>query len=161
MKERTVKQFSVVILAAMAVMLFNFGMPQMATRSVHLIFDILISLISFQVCLAAYTIAGVFGYLTFGINVPADILQAYDATKPYVLIAIIALAAKSCATYPILAFCGRYDNQSDVSKKVALIFMIREALMSLLQECFSNQPNGEKWGRNVISFLWFASSLVC
>ena len=40
MKERTLKQFSVVILAAMAVMLFNFGMPQMATISAHLIFEI-------------------------------------------------------------------------------------------------------------------------
>ena len=58
-------------------------------------------------CFMAYTGAGTFGYLTFGSNLPSDILQGYDARKPYVLIAIIALAAKSCATYPILAFCGR------------------------------------------------------
>lgn len=77
MKERTVKRFSVCIASAIFV------------------------------CLMAYTVAATFGYLTFGSNVPSDILQAYDASQPHVLIAIVALAAKSCATYPILAFCGR------------------------------------------------------
>ena len=59
------------------------------------------------VCLLAYTAAGTCGYLTFGMDVPGDILEGYDANKPYVLVAIIALAAKSCTTYPLLAFCGR------------------------------------------------------
>ena len=78
MKDRNVKQFSFSIIIAMVM------------------------------CLIAYTAAGTFGYLTFGTGVPSDILQGYDARKPHVLIAIIALAAKSCATYPILAFCGRW-----------------------------------------------------
>jgi len=94
-------------------------------------------------CFMAYTGAGTFGYLTFGSNLPSDILQGYDARKPYVLIAIIALAAKSCATYPILAFCGR------------------EALTSLLQGCYnSSHPHREKLGRIFISIIWFAASLV-
>lgn len=59
------------------------------------------------ICVIAYTCAATFGYLTFGSNVPSDILQAYDASQPHILVAIVALAAKSCATYPILAFCGR------------------------------------------------------
>ena len=63
-----------------------------------------------SVCFVAYTAAATFGYLTFGSAVPSDILQGYDANRPHVLIAIIALAAKSCATYPILAFCGRYST---------------------------------------------------
>ena len=62
------------------------------------------------VCFFAYTAAATFGYLTFGSSVPSDILQGYDANRPHVLIAIIALALKSCATYPILAFCGRLYN---------------------------------------------------
>lgn len=117
MKERTVKRFSVCMSSAIFM------------------------------CLVAYTVAGTFGYLTFGSNVPSDILQAYDASQPHVLVAIVALAAKSCATYPILAFCGR------------------EALMSLGQDCGS-APSGssgqqrEKWGRILISILWFGSSLI-
>jgi sodium-coupled neutral amino acid transporter 7/8 len=78
MKERTVKRFSVCMFSAIFI------------------------------CFVAYTVAATFGYLTFGSNVPSDILQAYDASQPHVLIAIVALAAKSCATYPILSFCGRY-----------------------------------------------------
>lgn len=80
MKERTVRRFSVCVVSAIAV------------------------------CLIAYTGAATFGYLTFGNTVPSDILQAYDASQPHVLIAIVALAAKSCATYPILSFCGRYTE---------------------------------------------------
>jgi len=93
-------------------------------------------------CFTAYTIAGTFGYLTFGSSVPSDILQGYDASKPHVLIAIIALAAKSCATYPILAFCGR------------------EAITSMLQGCCNfSHPNGEKLGRIVVSLIWFVASM--
>jgi len=99
--------------------------------------------VGISICLMAYTGAGTFGYLTFGSGVPGDILQGYDARKPHILIAIIALAAKSCATYPILAFCGR------------------EALTSLLQTCYySNHPQREKLGRILVSIVWFVTSLV-
>lgn len=73
-------------------------------------------------CLVAYTVAGTFGYLTFGSNVPSDILQAYDASQPHVLVAIVALAAKSCATYPILAFCGRSVSRHFQIKTLHIIF---------------------------------------
>ena len=37
----------------------------------------------------------------------------------------------------------------------------REALMSiLLNSCFFSHSRGEKWGRNIISFVWFVASLV-
>jgi len=113
MRERNMKRFSVVVLAAMTV------------------------------CLATYTLAGVFGYLTFGSSVPSDILEGYDATKPHVLIAIVALAVKCGSTYPILAFCGR------------------EALMSIFEESsYTSHPQWETWRRNVIIFIWFSSSVV-
>ncbi|EFX88038.1 hypothetical protein DAPPUDRAFT_305508 [Daphnia pulex] len=117
MKERTVKRFSVCMSSAIFI------------------------------CFIAYTVAATFGYLTFGSNVPSDILQAYDASQPHVLIAIVALAAKSCATYPILAFCGR------------------EALMSVVHDCGSASSvvtgqHREKWGRILIAITWFTCSLM-
>ncbi|XP_046636826.1 putative sodium-coupled neutral amino acid transporter 7 isoform X2 [Daphnia pulicaria] len=117
MKERTVKRFSVCMSSAIFI------------------------------CFIAYTVAATFGYLTFGSNVPSDILQAYDASQPHVLIAIVALAAKSCATYPILAFCGR------------------EALMSVAHDCGSASSvvtgqHREKWGRILIAITWFTCSLM-
>ncbi|KAL1447807.1 hypothetical protein MTO96_028318 [Rhipicephalus appendiculatus] len=54
-----------------------------------------------------YTVAGVFGYLTFGQGVASDILELYDARQPLVLVGILAMALKIITTYPILTFCGR------------------------------------------------------
>lgn len=54
-----------------------------------------------------YTVAGVFGYLTFGHGVASDILELYDARQPLVLVGILAMALKIITTYPILIFCGR------------------------------------------------------
>nr|CAD7440196.1 unnamed protein product [Timema bartmani] len=59
------------------------------------------------VCAMAYTLAGVYGYLTFGSNVSSDILESYDSSKPVVIAGIIAIAVKTYTTYPILLFCGR------------------------------------------------------
>nr|CAD7392817.1 unnamed protein product [Timema cristinae] len=59
------------------------------------------------VCAMAYTLAGVYGYLTFGLNVSSDILESYDSSKPVVLAGIIAIAVKTYTTYPLLLFCGR------------------------------------------------------
>ncbi len=75
-------------------------------------------------CLATYTLAGVFGYLTFGSSVPSDILEGYDATKPHVLIAIVALAVKCGSTYPILAFCGRYTTINFFSDNIDVLIYI-------------------------------------
>ena len=60
------------------------------------------------ICVAVYTGAATFGYLTFGSKVDDDIISNYSATKPTVMIALIAMAAKTYTTYPILLFCGRF-----------------------------------------------------
>jgi sodium-coupled neutral amino acid transporter 7/8 len=59
-------------------------------------------------CVAAYTIAGVCGYLTFGSLVESDILESYSGENPFVLLGIGAIAIKTFTTYPLLLFCGRY-----------------------------------------------------
>ena len=62
------------------------------------------------ICVAVYTVAGTCGYLTFGSNVEDDILSNYSATKPTVMVALIAMAAKTFTSYPILLFCGRFES---------------------------------------------------
>jgi len=59
------------------------------------------------VCVGAYTIAGIFGYLTFGSDVESDVLESYGGKKPMVLLGIAAVALKTVTTYPLLLFCGR------------------------------------------------------
>lgn len=54
-----------------------------------------------------YSLAGSYGYLTFGSKVAADIIQAYDANDPVVVAGIGALVVKMITTYPPLMFCGR------------------------------------------------------
>lgn len=59
-------------------------------------------------CASAYTLIGVYGYLTFGSYVSSDILENYGGADVSVLVGIAAIAVKSVTTYPILLFCGRY-----------------------------------------------------
>ena len=69
------------------------------------------------VCCFTYTGAATFGYLTFGGKINEDILLNYSASQPTVMIALIAMAAKTYTTYPILLFCGR-EAASDIIKDV-------------------------------------------
>lgn len=67
----------------------------------------LCSSVAIAVCVAAYTLAGVYGYLTFGSYVTSDVLESYSGSDVLVLIGIVAIAIKTYTTYPILLFCGR------------------------------------------------------
>lgn len=99
-------------------------------------------IIAIIICVLTYTCAGVFGYLTFGSLVPSDILEAYDATQPAVLIGIIALAIKTYTTYPVLQFCGRI------------------AIESLIKNAASANRCRELHRRIVISVVWFGSTIA-
>ena len=96
------------------------------------------------VCCLTYTGAATFGYLTFGGNVADDILLNYSATQPTVMIALIAMAAKTYTTYPILLFCGRE----------ALSTIIKDMLIS------EDTERKEVVRRYVIASLWFVATLV-
>jgi len=96
------------------------------------------------VCCLAYTGAATFGYLTFGGKVEDDILLNYSANKPTVLIALIAMAAKTYTTYPILLFCGR------------------EALSTIVKDIFLEEDSERKEliRRYIIATAWFVATLV-
>lgn len=96
------------------------------------------------VCCLTYTGAATFGYLTFGGNVAEDILLNYSATQPTVMVALIAMAAKTYTTYPILLFCGR------------------EALSTIIKDCFITEDTERKElvRRYIIAILWFIATLI-
>ena len=95
-------------------------------------------------CCLTYTGAATFGYLTFGSNVADDILLNYSAKQPAVMIALIAMAAKTYTTYPILLFCGR-EAISTIIKDT----MIRE-----------DSERKEKIRRVIIATVWFVATLI-
>jgi sodium-coupled neutral amino acid transporter 7/8 len=67
----------------------------------------LCAFVAIAACVAAYTLAGVYGYLTFGSYVTSDVLEMYSGSDILVLAGIFAIAIKTYTTYPILLFCGR------------------------------------------------------
>ena len=96
------------------------------------------------ICVFTYTGAATFGYLTFGNLVAEDILSNYDARKPSVMIALVALSLKTFTTYPILLFCGR------------------EGLSTIVKEIFVkvDSDSKEKVRRYVIASIWFLATII-
>ena len=91
-----------------------------------------------------YTGAATFGYLTFGSLVSEDILSNYNANKPSVMLALVALSLKTYTTYPILLFCGR------------------EGLATIIKDIFvtNDTPSKEKFRRCVIASVWFVATIL-
>ena len=96
------------------------------------------------ICVITYTTAAIFGYLTFGSDVSPDILTNYSASKPSVMIALVAMALKTFTTYPIISFCGR------------------EGVSTIIKDVFvkDDNPQNEKLRRYVIATVWFICSLL-
>ena len=61
------------------------------------------------VCVAVYTVTGVFGYLSFHGHtcISSDILRNYCPQDPAIDVARVMLILVMVTSYPILAFCGR------------------------------------------------------
>ncbi|XP_064467041.1 sodium-coupled neutral amino acid transporter 7-like [Ornithodoros turicata] len=93
-----------------------------------------------------YTIAGVYGYLTFGHAVVSDILEMYDASNIFVLIGIVAMAAKIVTTYPILAFCGR--------------IAVNDLYVQIKTHVEHITERQELWRRILVTSVWFTTSLI-
>lgn len=66
------------------------------------------AVVSMVTCFLAYTLAGFYGYTTFGSGkVPSDILQGYTERNIFLSAAMVAVAIKIFTTYPIVLYCGR------------------------------------------------------
>jgi len=103
-------------------------------------------LVAMVVLLGTYSIAAVYGYLTFGGNVSDDILQNYDPSDPWVLIAMLAITFKTFTSYPLLTFCGRAGIDS--------LWVKLRGLSGL------EQNQGERLRRVIQATIWFVSSVA-
>ncbi|GLH11953.1 Uncharacterized protein GBIM_16649 [Gryllus bimaculatus] len=104
------------------------------------------SMTAIAICVICYSIAGVFGYLTFGSNVAIDILLGYGGSNPLVLFGIAAIAIKTFTTYPILLFCGR----EAVSTLLTFVPWLRSNDVAVT----------ERKRRIIIASIWFFLSLI-
>lgn len=52
-------------------------------------------------------LAGVYGFLTFGTDVSADILMSYPGSDGVVIVARVLFAVSIVTAYPIVLFLGR------------------------------------------------------
>ena len=88
------------------------------------------------ICVFTYTGAATFGYLTFGNLIYEDIISNYNASKPSVMLALVAISLKTYTTYPILLFCGlkvpifRILLLTASSDKVGLKIKVREEILA-------------------------------
>lgn len=93
-----------------------------------------------------YNLVGAFGYLTFGSNVPADIMSLYDGKDPVVVIGIVALVVKFITTYPPLMFCGR---------------SALDGLYGEFRKLSTDEfKSSERTRRVVISTVWFLTTVA-
>ncbi|XP_049930014.1 putative sodium-coupled neutral amino acid transporter 8a [Epinephelus moara] len=68
---------------------------------------VFISVVSMIFCLIIYSLTGVYGYLTFGKDVKADILMSYTGDDILILIARLLFGVSIITIYPIILLLGR------------------------------------------------------
>ncbi|XP_071495332.1 sodium-coupled neutral amino acid transporter 7-like [Diadema antillarum] len=94
----------------------------------------------------AYTLAGIFGSLTFGSNVCSDILVSYHRREVTVMIARFMALANMLTTYPILHFCGR--------------LAVDTMLQSIMKKTDEEWRFRERRRRVIETLTWFMLSLL-
>ncbi|KAK2530089.1 Slc38a8 [Columba guinea] len=66
-----------------------------------------VSVLSMLICLLIYSLTGIYGYLTFGEAVAADVLMSYPGNDPVVLVARLLFGVSIITIYPIVVLLGR------------------------------------------------------
>ncbi|NWJ03001.1 S38A6 protein, partial [Crypturellus undulatus] len=66
-----------------------------------------VSVLSMLICLLIYTLTGLYGYLTFGEDVAADILMSYPGNDAVVIVARLLFGISIVTIYPIVVLLGR------------------------------------------------------
>lgn len=100
--------------------------------------------IALIICTTAYTLTGVYGYLTFGSKVSSDVIESYGSSDISILIGITAIAIKTITTYPILLYCGREA--------------VNNVWCGLTHD--GDLAIGENTRRAVIATIWFSLTMV-
>ncbi|XP_068116264.1 solute carrier family 38 member 8 isoform X2 [Hyperolius riggenbachi] len=105
-----------------------------------------VSVVSMLICLLIYSLTGIYGSLTFGEAVAADILMSYPGNDVVVLIARLLFTVSIITIYPIILLLGR----------------------SVLQELWLNHkhmtvyvtPSYERFVRITLTVLWILVTLI-
>lgn len=108
---------------------------------------VFISVVSMFFCLIIYSLTGVYGYLTFGKDVKADILLSYPGDDMMMLIARLLFGISIVTIYPIILLLGRS--------------VIQEPLLSWRRRCFGVVTTAyESRSRYLLTVLWIAITLL-
>ncbi|ETE64647.1 putative sodium-coupled neutral amino acid transporter 8, partial [Ophiophagus hannah] len=67
---------------------------------------VVVSVLSMFFCLLIYSLTGLYGYLTFGADVAADILMSYPGNDVMVIVARLLFGISIITIYPIVLFLG-------------------------------------------------------
>ncbi|XP_069460882.1 solute carrier family 38 member 8 [Ambystoma mexicanum] len=107
---------------------------------------VVVSIISMMFCLLIYTLTGLYGFLTFGDNVAADILMSYPGNDVVIIIARLLFGVSIITIYPIILLLGRsvlYDVWMNYKRRYRVI----------------TEPY-EKCVRIVLTILWILVTLI-
>uniref|UniRef100_H0X0A5 Solute carrier family 38 member 8 n=1 Tax=Otolemur garnettii TaxID=30611 RepID=H0X0A5_OTOGA len=109
----------------------------------------LVSVLSLLACCLIYSLTGVYGFLTFGTEVSADVLMSYPGNDVVIVVARVLFAVSVITVYPIVLFLGRSVMQ-DFWKRSCWGTWGPRALAD---------PSGP-WVRMPLTILWVAMTLA-
>ncbi|XP_038224724.1 putative sodium-coupled neutral amino acid transporter 8 isoform X3 [Dermochelys coriacea] len=107
---------------------------------------IVVSVLSMLFCLLIYSLTGLYGYLTFGADVAADILMSYPGNDVVIIIARLLFGISIITIYPIVLLLGR-----SVLQDVCLNDKCRSLVLT--------EPY-ERCTRIVLTITWIIVTLV-
>ncbi|XP_044515346.1 putative sodium-coupled neutral amino acid transporter 8 [Gracilinanus agilis] len=108
----------------------------------------LVSVASMLACCLIYSLTGLFGFLTFGDNVSADVLMSYPGNDITVIVARFLFGVSIVTVYPITLLLGRSVIQD---------FWLSCSNVWGCEECVD--PS-ETWVRVLLTGLWVATTLL-
>uniref|UniRef100_A0A4W5PMA6 Solute carrier family 38 member 8 n=1 Tax=Hucho hucho TaxID=62062 RepID=A0A4W5PMA6_9TELE len=108
---------------------------------------VIISVISMFFCLLIYTLTGIFGLMTFGRTVAADILMSYPGNHVVMIIARLLFGNSIITIYPIILLLGR-------SVILDLMLRIRRHRRGGVTHSFENHC------RVILTVIWITVTLI-
>ncbi|XP_020949394.1 putative sodium-coupled neutral amino acid transporter 8 isoform X1 [Sus scrofa] len=109
----------------------------------------LVSVLSLLACCLVYSLTGLYGFLTFGTEVSADILMSYPGSDGVIIVARVLFAVSIVTVYPIVLFLGRSVLQ-DFWRRGCCWACGPRALV---------EPSGP-WVRMPLTVLWVTGTLA-
>ncbi|XP_037672142.1 putative sodium-coupled neutral amino acid transporter 8 isoform X2 [Choloepus didactylus] len=109
----------------------------------------LVSVVSLLGCCLIYSLTGLYGFLTFGTDVAADVLMSYPGDDVAILVARVLFAVSIVTVYPIVLFLGRSVVQDFWRRSCCGAYGPRAPA----------DPSGP-WVRIPLTVLWLALTLT-